>query len=311
MIKDYVAIARPGHWFKQVFILPGVVVAALLTDAPFSQFAVSLILGFVSANLICSANYTINEWLDAELDRFHPMKKNRPSVLGRIKFKILVIQYVTLAVVGLALGWLVSEAFFWTSVALLIMGLAYNMKPIRTKDRAYLDVLSESVNNPIRLLLGWFIVTSNVLPPVSLLIAYWMGGAFLMAVKRHAELRLIADRSTAALYRRSFGVYTENSLLVSIMFYAMTFAFFFGIFMIKYRIELLLSLPLFSILFAWYLKIGMLPNSPAQHPEKLYREKYFGAYVLAIVAFVTALLYFRWPSLDWFLNRMLLPLSGG
>ncbi len=311
MIKDYVAIARPGHWFKQVFILPGVVVAALLTDAPLSQFAASLILGLVSASLICSANYTINEWLDAELDRFHPMKKNRPSVLGRIKFKILVIQYVTLAAVGLALGWVVSEAFFWTSIVLLVMGLAYNMKPIRTKDRAYLDVLSESVNNPIRLLLGWFIVTSNVLPPVSLLIAYWMGGAFLMAVKRYAELRLIADRSTAALYRRSFAVYTENSLLVSIMFYAMTFAFFFGIFMIKYRIELLLSLPMFSILFAWYLKIGMLPNSPAQHPEKLYREKYFGAYVLVIVTFVTALLYFRWSSLDWFLNKMLLPLSGG
>ena len=134
----------------------------------FLQFAVRLILGLVSASLVCSANYTINEWLDAELDRFHPMKKNRPSVLGRIKFKILVIQYVTLAAVGLALGWLVSEAFFLMSIVLLVMGLAYNMKPIRTKDRAYLDVLTESVNNPIRLLLGWFIVTSNVLPPVSL-----------------------------------------------------------------------------------------------------------------------------------------------
>ena len=310
MIKDYVAIARPSHWFKQVFILPGVVVAALLTHASFPEFAVRFILGLVSTCLVCSANYTINEWLDAELDRFHPMKKNRPSVLGRIKFKILVIQYVTLAVVGLALGWLVSEAFFFMSVVLLVMGLAYNMKPVRTKDRAYLDVLTESVNNPIRLLLGWFIVTSNLLPPVSFTIAYWMGGAFLMTVKRYAELRLIADRSTAALYRRSFAVYTENSLLVSIMFYAMTFAFFFGIFMIKYRIELLLSLPMFSILFAWYLKIGLLPNSPAQNPERLYREKHFIAYVLVVVVFVTALLYFRWPWLDLFLNRMLLPLNG-
>jgi hypothetical protein len=190
------------------------------------------------------------------------------------------------------------------------MGLAYNMKPIRTKDRAYLDVLTESVNNPIRLLLGWFIVTSALLPPVSFTIAYWMGGAFLMTVKRYAELRLIADRSTAALYRRSFAVYTENSLLVSIMFYAMTFAFFFGIFMIKYRIELLLSLPMFSILFAWYLKIGLLTNSPTQNPERLYKEKYFISYVLVVVAVVTVLLYFRWPTLDWFLNRMLLPLGG-
>ena len=30
------------------------------------------------------------------------------------------------------------------------MGVAYNVPPVRTKDRAYLDVLSESVNNPLR-----------------------------------------------------------------------------------------------------------------------------------------------------------------
>ncbi len=41
------------------------------------------------------------------------------------------------------------------------MGVLYNVKPFRTKDIAYLDVLSESINNAIRLLLGWFFVTAD------------------------------------------------------------------------------------------------------------------------------------------------------
>ena len=49
-----------------------------------------------------------------------------------------------------------------------------------------------------------------------MIVAYWMFGSFLMAVKRLAELREIGDRQRAAAYRRSFGWYTMERLLVSI-----------------------------------------------------------------------------------------------
>ena len=45
------------------------------------------------------------------------------------------------------------------------------MPPVRTKDRAYLDVLSESVNDPLRLLMGWFAIIPDALPPSSLILA--------------------------------------------------------------------------------------------------------------------------------------------
>ena len=182
------------------------------------------------------------------------------------------------------------------------MGIIYNVDPLRTKDVPYLDVLSESINNPIRLMLGWFIISNTMIPPSSLIVSYWMGGAFLMTVKRYAELRLIDNRSTATLYRKSFRHYTENNLLVSSLFYAMTFAFFFGIFMIKYRIELLLILPFFSLLFAWYLNIGMSKNSSAQRPEELYKETMFTLYVVLLVVFFCILLFVQIPSLQWFLK---------
>ena len=52
-----------------------------------------------------------------------------------------------------------------------MMGILYNVEPIRTKDRAYVDVLSESINNPLRFLLGWSAIVSDVLPPSSVLLA--------------------------------------------------------------------------------------------------------------------------------------------
>ena len=58
-------------------------------------------------------------------------------------------------------------------------------------------MLSKSLNNPLRLMLGWFAVSQVELPPVSLMISYWMVGAFFMATKRFAEYRSIGEATTA------------------------------------------------------------------------------------------------------------------
>ncbi|MBM3887083.1 hypothetical protein FJ364_04070 [Candidatus Dependentiae bacterium] len=148
-------------------------------------------------------------------------------------------------------------------------------------------------------------VTSTYLPPSSLLIAYWMGGSFLMAVKRYAEIRLIKNKEIAVLYRKSFQYYTEEKLLISILFYAISFAFFFGIFLIKYKTELLLSFPFLAVMFAWYLSIGMQENSAAQRPEELYNEKKFSVYVCAVFILIIFLLFTNILWLQSFSNNIL------
>src|SRR5271165_1945764 len=85
--------------------------------------------------------------------------------------------------------------------ALWIMGCVYNIPPVRTKDVPYLDVLTESINNPLRMLLGWYAVTSVLVPPVSLLLSYWMIGCYFMALKRFSELSEIRNKTVAGAYR--------------------------------------------------------------------------------------------------------------
>ena len=52
------------------------------------------------------------------------------------------------------------------------------MPPLCTKDKPYLDVISESVNNPLRLAIGWAMVDPATLPPASVILAFWLGGAY-------------------------------------------------------------------------------------------------------------------------------------
>ncbi|MCZ4222991.1 UbiA prenyltransferase family protein [Pedobacter rhodius] len=317
-IKEYVTIARPDNWAKNLFMVPGMLFALSIFHTPInSALIIKIILGVVSMCLIASANYVINEYLDAGFDKFHPLKRRRSAVVTMINPTIVYTEYAVLAVIGIALSSVVSIKFLSVATFLLIMGVIYNVKPFRSKDRVFLDVLSESINNPIRFAAGWFIFSPalgipsgkwdlnwiNTFPPVSIIIAYWMGGAFLMATKRFAEFRLIDNPKVASLYRKSFKFYTENSLLVSMFFYAITCAFFMGIFLVKDRIELLVSFPFFALLFSWYLKIGLLNDSPVQGSEKLYTRKWFMLYLVLFTALLCILMFIDIPWLHWFLKN--------
>ena len=310
-MKKYIKIARPDHWVKKAFILPGIAIAILMTKPEFEvSYIWRLILGFFSTCFIASANYVINEWLDAEFDKYHPTKKNRPVVSENMKFSLVMLEYVICIIIGLGLAFPINMPFFVVEVWLLVMGVLYNVKPIRTKDIPYLDVLSESINNMIRLLLGWFIINSEYQPPSSILIGYWFAGAFLMATKRFAEYRMIGDPERAGLYRKSFKHYSEQSLLVSTFFYAMTATFFIGIFMVKYRIEYLLAMPFVFGLFCFYLWISFKPDSAVQKPEKLYREKKLIAYIAVLCVILFALTFVNLDFLNFWMEPFLLPASG-
>ena len=306
-MKKYIKIARPDHWVKNAFILPGIVIAFLLTDYSISvsQFVMRFICGFIATCFIASANYVINEWLDAEFDKFHPTKKYRPVVSENMKFSLVMLEYAICIVLGVGFALLVNIPFLVVELILLFMGVVYNVKPLRTKDIVYLDVISESVNNMLRLLLGWFIVSDSLIPPSSILIGYWFAGAFLMATKRFAEYRMIGDPEKAGLYRKSFKYYTEVKLLVSSFFYAMCATFFIGVFMIKYRMQYILGMPLIFGLFCFYLAIAFKPDSAAQKPEKLYKEKSLLIYLLIIVVVLIALTFIDIPMPDYWLNPTL------
>ena len=78
---------------------------------------------------------------------------------------------------------------------------------------------------------------------------------------------------------------------MSILFYATACALFGGIFIVRYHLELILFVPFAAGVFAYYLRIGLNPDSPAQNPEKLYRERGFFAYMVVSTAIFVVLMF--------------------
>lgn len=299
-MKNYIKIMRLDHWIKQFFIVPGIICAAFLMNVNFDveAFAMNIAAGFFATCLIASANYVINEYLDAEFDRHHPTKKFRAAVKESLSGKIIFLQWLALTIIGLIVAAFVNRYFFSMIMWLWLMGIVYNVRPFRTKDVAYLDVLSESVNNMIRLLMGWFIIADEfILPPSSIVLGYWMLGAFLMAIKRFAEFRMIDNPTLAAAYRKSFAQYSAESLLISAFFYAMCSIFFIGVFLVKYRIELVLFVPVLIGLYCRYFSLAFKRDSAVQKPEKLYRERGLMIYCVLSIILFTLLMTIDIPAL--------------
>jgi len=298
-VRGHLLIARADHWIKNVFVLPGIIVAASIDRSVLNSVLPGhVIIGLLAVCLISSSNYVLNEILDAPYDCAHPIKCARPVPSGQVNIRLAYLQWIVLMIAGTWLSLLVSIPFTATMLGLWVMGCVYNISPIRTKDIAFLDVLSEAVNNPLRMLAGWYLTTTRALPPASLLASYWMIGCYFMAIKRFAEYRDFNGSPRRASYRKSFSRYDEPSLLVSIIFYGSCAMLFFGAFLMRYRLELILSFPLVALVMAIYLSLAFKKDSAAQQPEKLYREPKLMAAIVACGLLMVLLLFVDVPILQ-------------
>ena len=116
MISAYIALARPGHWIKNILVFVPLVYAHRLTD---SGLLLSVFLCFVSFCLMSSAVYMINDILDAPYDRMHPSKRMRPIAAGLVTPRAAALLAVVLAAASLCLSLLGSMTII-LSVYLLL-----------------------------------------------------------------------------------------------------------------------------------------------------------------------------------------------
>jgi len=305
-VLEYVKIARPEHWLKNVFIIFGHAVAWTLVPSVVFDRATLVLAAFslVPACLIASANYILNEILDAPFDRLHPTKRLRGVPAGKVRVPVLWRMMAGLTAAGFAL----SLAFFPPGYSLalgllLLSGLVYNIPPIRLKDRAFADVIAESFNNPIRLWLGWYALVPGlgVVPPLSIVLAWWAFGGLLMTGKRYSEFRFIADPAVSGAYRRSFRTYTEPRLLLAMISYAALFCFCTGIAIAAYpRLNnLVFVFPVLLMAVLAYFHHAMSEIGARLEPEQLLQNRWIIIATLATGALTVWLLLTDLPLLDW------------
>jgi 4-hydroxybenzoate polyprenyltransferase len=227
-VTAYLRGLRLERWPRSAAIILGSAAFFFLHRESWRSFkpldaAFLLAMAFLLTWAISTANYVVNEIVDAPFDAHHPAKRHRPLVQGEIKTIPFAILGLVLTAGSLALAVIFfSRSFVLALLSLLIAGFIYNVRPVRTKDIPFLDAISESANNPIRFLIGWYaFAPRNSFPPLSLLLAWWSFGNFLMTAKRLSEFRLLRDK--AADYRLSHKRYSRNLLLFGMVASAAVF----------------------------------------------------------------------------------------
>ena len=269
-------ICRPEYFVKQIFCVAGIIIAFLL--APKNIFNLSIVfLAFISAILSSSANYVINEWCDRVTDSFHPTKKFRPIPSGLLNKLEVFILYIFLCISPLFISIFLikSKVISFLIILILINGILYNKKPIRLKDKVFLDVFSESINNPLRFSIGW-ISSSYAYPPISLIIGIWLIGYFLMNCKRICEIRdWNSSEGEIGDYRISLSKYTFNKLVLVSFIAALSAITSITVFLTIYRIELCLITPFIILSMAQYLRIALSSNSKViiSNPSYILKDK--------------------------------------
>jgi 4-hydroxybenzoate polyprenyltransferase len=154
---------------------------------------------------LSSATYLVNDAIDREQDRRHPVKRTRPIASGVVTVHTALTASAVLAVV--ALGW-----SFWIAPRLGLTALTYlvllTVYSLLLKHIVILDVLTIALGFELRAIAGG--VAAGV--PVSqwLLVCTILLALFLALSKRRHELVLLADN--AAGHRPILGEYSPYLL---------------------------------------------------------------------------------------------------
>ena len=305
-VLEYLKIARPDHWLKNIFILFGHVVAVVLLPGLWQGTSTLAWAAFslVPACLIASANYILNEILDAPFDRLHPTKKHRGVAAGLVKVPVLWAFKCALIAAGFGLSLAFFNPGYTLSLAMLLAsGVVYNIPPVRMKDRAWWDVIAESFNNPIRLWLGWFALAPwpGTWPPLTIVLAWWCFGGLLMTGKRYAEFRFIGGQEKSGLYRKSLGTYTERSLIIAMITYANLFCFGAGLAIASYPPlhNLVLVFPIIVMAIIAYFRHAMSEIGARLEPEQLLRNPWIIIWTILSAAATLALLMTQRDLVPW------------
>ena len=277
---DYLRPLRFDHWIKNLVVPVGSLLAlAAQNSYPDGEALTAILLAFIVSGLVSSVNYAVNEVLDAPFDARHPTKRDRPIPSGRVRVAPLLGLTAGVALLAFGLSWwLLPPAALVGAGALFVAGLVYNLPPLRFKDWPYLDAVTESLTNPIRIAIGWHAVASDA-PPLLLLVSVWAFGAFLMTGKRLAELRLLGDPEA----------YSIAGLCVVQLAYALVGFGALARLVMMQRPEVLPALPLVAGLLAWAFKMTFEPESPLIDPEHLYRRPVFLLVSIATFALLVEL----------------------
>jgi 4-hydroxybenzoate polyprenyltransferase len=194
---------RPAQWVKNLVVPLPFLFGGALANASGWRLAAA---GFVVFCAVTSAIYLINDVMDRERDRAHPVKRRRPLAAGELRVAVALVAATALGTGGLAAAFLLSARFgMWCSLYAGLM-LAYSLW---LKRIPFLEALIVASGMPLRALAG--AALAAVPPSIFLMVCAYLLALFLVVGKRQWELQR-AGHLSASEHRAVLARYKSEGL---------------------------------------------------------------------------------------------------
>lgn len=194
--------ARPKQWVKNVLLLAAPGAAGVLTQG---DVLGPVLLAILSFCLTASGVYYLNDLVDVEADRAHPVKRGRPIAAGIVPMPLARVVGALLFLTGIGVAALVSVQLL---VVLLVYVAVTTSYSFRFKHVPVVDLVMVSAGFLLRAIAGG--VAADVpLSPLFLLVAAF-GSLFMVAGKRHGEFMEMGQDRAAT--RPSLSEYSDAYL---------------------------------------------------------------------------------------------------
>lgn len=210
MVKAILELLRITQWIKNLFVF----VPLLFSLHLFHQsYFLTVLFAFSIFCLTSSIVYIINDIVDIEADRQHPIKKNRPIPSGKISIKFALSIASVLLIIIISLLYFLPLLFIYSVAAFLILNIFYTFI---FKHIVILDIFSIAAGFAIRVVAGAFVISveiSNWLILTTMFISL-----FLAVMKRYTELNLQsaeAEKSRKVLSQYSLEFTSQLSTVAA------------------------------------------------------------------------------------------------
>jgi 4-hydroxybenzoate polyprenyltransferase len=195
-------LLRPHQWLKNAVVLAPLVFSKHLLDL---QLASLTLLAVAACCALSSAAYALNDLLDAEADRLHPLKRLRPIASGALSPADGALTFVAAGGLGIALCAAISREVAMLGVGYLVLQQAYTAFLKRV---VLLDVIVVATGFILRAYIGGTAIGVEVSP--WLVLITFLLALFLALARRKQELEVMG--SAAADHRAALGEYTPALL---------------------------------------------------------------------------------------------------
>lgn len=207
LLVNIAKTARPRQWVKNLTLFAALLFTGnLLPDEWVIRDFKIVISGVIAFTIVASSIYFLNDIIDAESDRVHPFKKDRPIASGKIPIFIAITIFVVGSFVGLAYSKMLSPLFFLVVGGYWLMQILYSLW---LKNIEVVDVFIIALGFFLRVLAGGIIINAHL--SIWFLLCVISVSLFLAVGKRRAEMAILHEQGAVA-HRKVMKVYSASIL---------------------------------------------------------------------------------------------------